>query len=298
MKPSTNVVSRLGHWSAFIASFLLVTGLLAACEAIQAPEDIIFDNPVDPGGDVFVPPTTTITSGPADGSTVNTDLVTFTWDGNANATLFQVRITGIGWPGTWGQWGPQRSFALGNLDEMDYTFEVRSGYPTDSGDPVFIDDTPESVTFTVDAMQGPALRMTPTRQQQSINATFPIDIVAEDVTDLTMTQIRIAFDSNLLQYADNYTFGSFLTSNGGDVLQFTPYVDQGAGIMEFNFGIAGASPPGVSGTGVILTVYFRAINSGTANIGFRFADTFLRNHLNSGIPISTSDLRGALVIIP
>ncbi len=302
MKLSNAVVLRPGSWPAFVASLLMVSGLLVTCDAMNPVEDINFENPVDPGADpgIFVQPDTRITGGPGDGSTINTNEVTFTWDANDDerAMLFQVRITGVGWPDTWCDWGGERSLFIGNLDETDYTFEVRSGLDSDSGIPDYPDETPESRTFTVDAMQGPALRMTPTYQVQDINNTFSVDIVAEDVTDLTMIQIQIIFDPNLLQYADNYAFAPFLTSNGGSILNFNPEVDQGAGIVEFNFGIAGASPPGVSGTGVILTVHFRATNSGTASIGFRFANTHLRNHLNNGIPISTSDLRGALVIIP
>lgn len=300
MKSSNAVVLRPGTWPAFVASLLMVSGLLVACDAMNPVENVTFENPIDPGADpgIFVQPDTRITGGPGDGSTINTNEVTFTWDANDDerAMLFQVRITGVGWPDTWSDWGGERSLFLGNLDETDYTFEVRSGLDPGSGDPKHQDETPESRTFTVDAMQGPALRMTPTYQVQDINNAFSVNIVAEDISDLTMAQIRIIFNSNLLQY-DNYTYGALLTSNGGNPMQFDPDIDQNAGFVEFSFGIAGGSPLGVSGTGVILTVHFRAINSGAANIDFRFADTLLRNYLNDPILISTLDLRGALVII-
>lgn len=305
MKSSNAVVLRPGTWPAFVASLLMVSGLLVACDAMNPVENVTFENPIDPGADpgIFVVPDTRITGGPGNDDTVYSNEVTFTWDANEDerAMLFQVRITGVGWPDTWSDWDGERSLFLGNLDETDYTFEVRSGLDPGSGDPKHQDDTPASVSFNVDAMQGPALRMTPTYQVQDINNTFSVDIVAEDISDLTMAQIRIIFNSNLLQY-DNYTYGSFLSSNGGDPLGWpNPEVDQNAGFVEISFGItkliAGASSPGVSGTGVILTVHFRAINSGAANIDFRFADTLLRNYLNDPILISTSDLRGALVII-
>ncbi len=300
MKSSTTAALRPGPWPAFVASLLMVSGLLFACDAMNPVEEITFKNPVDPGADpgIFVVPDTRITGGPGNDDTVFSNEVTFTWDAgdDERAMLFQIRITGVGWPDTWSDWGGERSLFLGNLDETNYIFEVRCGLDPGSGDPEHQDDTPASVSFNVDAMQGPALRMTPTRQVLDINNTFSVDIVAEDVSDLTMAQIRITFDSNLLQY-DNYSYGSLLTSNGGNPMQFDPDIDQNAGFVEFSFGIAGGSPLGVSGTGVILTINFRATNSGAANIGFRFADTLLRNSLNAPIPISTSDLRGALVII-
>jgi len=293
-------VPKPGLWPASVAVLLLVTGFLTACEhftdALSPVEPPEFENPIDPGGSEFVPPTTMITEGPSDGSTVTTDQVAFTWQGNENATLFQVRITGGEWDGSWSSWSGMQSLTLDFLDELTYTFEVRSGYPS-SGDPEHVDDTPESRNFTVDAVQGPALRMSPTRIHTPNNTTFDLQIIAEDVSDLTMTRIRIRFNTGFLQYADSYAFGSFLTSNGGSILEFDPFIDNVTGIVELNFGVAGANPPGVSGTGTILTVSFRAVGTGTTDVIFGPANTLLRDHLNQGISITTQDLHGARVII-
>jgi hypothetical protein len=287
-----------GHWPAIFAALILVTVFLAACDALAPVEEITFENPIDPAGSEFVPPTTTITGGPSDGSTVTTNSATFDWTGNKSDMHFRYRMSGGEWAGTgWSPWGTQQSYTMDFLDELSYSFEVQAGYANDPGDPTEVDDTPESRDFTVDAVQGPALRMSPTRIHAPNNTTFDLQIIAEDVTDLTMTKIRIRFNPGFLQYADSYAFGSFLTSNGGSILEFDPFIDNLTGIVELNFGVAGANPPGVTGTGTILTVSFRAVGTGTTDIIFGPANTLLRDHLNQGITITTQDLHGARVII-
>ena len=298
MKPLIKKVPRLGLWPACAAALILITGALTACtEALTPVEEPVIDNPIDPQNPDYDPPTVTITGGPSDGSTVSNDQVTFTWQGNKTNLRFRFRITGGEWDGTWQSWSTQTSYTLDYLDELSYTFEVQSGDANDPDDPVQVSDTTDSRTFTVDAVQGPALRMSPTRTYSSTNSTISLDIVAEDITDLTMTRVRIQFNSSLLQFEGSYSFGSFLTSNGGDVLNFDPYVDNVSGIVEFNFGVAGASPPGVSGTGTILIVDFRATGTGTTDVTFSPTYTLLRNDDNNPITIASSDLYGSRVII-
>ncbi|MCK4771679.1 MAG: hypothetical protein KAT18_02065 [Candidatus Latescibacteria bacterium] len=287
-----------GHWPASVAALLLVTGFLTACDALAPVEEITFENPIDPSGSEFVPPTTTITGGPSDGSTVTTNSATFDWTGNKSDTRFRYRMSGGEWAGTgWSPWGTQQSYTMDFLDELSYSFEVQAGYANDPGDPTEVDDTPESRDFTVNAVTGPALRLSPTRIHSPNNTTFDLQIIAEDVTDLTMSKITIRFNSGMLQYADSYSYGTFLTSNGGSVQYFDPVIDNVSGLLEFNFGIAGGSTAGVSGTGMILTISFRGTSTGTTDVTFGAANTLLRNDDNNPITITPSDLYGARVII-
>jgi hypothetical protein len=112
-----------------------------------------------------------------------------------------------------------------------------------------------------------------------------------------MSKVVIRFNASMIQFTESFTYGTFLTSNGGSVLEFDPVIDNGSGYLEFNFGIAGANPPGVSGTGVILTLQFRGINPGSSDVTFGVTNTLLRNHDNNTITITSSDLYGARVII-
>ena len=80
--------------TAFITGHLLT---ITSCDMIIPPEEESeLDNPRDPDNpDTFEAPETTITSGPADSSTVNTSTVTFEYESNAD--LFQTRLNGSDW---------------------------------------------------------------------------------------------------------------------------------------------------------------------------------------------------------
>jgi len=298
MKTSSHSAVRIGLWSTAIAALLLTAGILAACDALTPPESPIYNNPVDPGGSTFVPPTVTITGGPQTGDTVSTRSVTFTWTGSSNAILFQTRVLGHEWLSDWSPWSEDTSQTLIGLDESQYQFRVRGGIPSSSGDPQsgFISD-PASRTFTVDAIQGPALWLSPVLSLASLNGNFDLNVYAEDVTDLTMVKLRIRFDAGRLQYTTK-SDGPFLLSNGGTLLQFDPIIDNGAGLVEFEMGVAGANPPGVTGTGIIITLTFQAVGTGQTDVTFGLANTLLRDHLNAEITLTSQDLYGARVIVP
>jgi len=283
---------------ALVPIFALSIGVFCSCEDLTdvmgTVEPPVYENPVDPDGNTWVPPSTTITGGPADNSTVTTPAITFTWMGNDNATVFRVRISGGVYPGTWSPWSGNTALTLDLLDELDYTFEVQAGYPSTTGTPEFVDDTPARRSFTVDAVQGPALRISPRVVLINRNDSFNLEIVAEDVTDLTMLNLRLRFDPARLSFTD-LSHGTFLTSNGGSILQFPIEVDDAAGIIDISLGVAGADPPGVTGTGSVMTLHFHSHASGETDVFFDPSLTLLRDHQNQGI--SPQSLVGARVII-
>lgn len=302
-------------WATALLCLVLAGGVLTiagGCGTLlvpEEPEDPVFDNPIDPDSPDHVAPQTSITGGPADGSTVTSSSVTFSWSGNSGATLFQIRITGgvygidwTPWSGMfaneWSPWTSDTSVTLDFLDELTYTFEVSAGYPSNAsgGDPDEWDTTPESRSFTVNAVTGPALRLSPRVTAVSQNGTFDLDIIAEDVTDLAMLNMRIVWNTADIQYSSVWEIGTFLGSNGGDVLNLGTTGEEGTGAWELAIGVAGGSPPGISGTGVIATLHFRAISSGVHTISFVSSSTELRDHLNN--PINPTGLIPARVIVP
>jgi len=302
-------------WVTALLCIMLAGGVLTiagGCGTLlvpEEPEEPVFDNPIDPDSPDHVAPQISITGGPAEGSTVTSSSVTFSWSGNTGATLFQIRVTGgaygIGWTpwsgmfsNEWSPWTSDTSVTLDFLDELNYTFEVTAGYPSDAGggDPDEWDTTPESRTFTVNALTGPALRLSPRITSVSQNVTFDLDIIAEDVTDLTMLNMRIVWNTANIQYASGWEVGSFLGSNGGDILNLGTTGEEGAGAWDLAIGVAGGNPPGVTGTGVIATLHFRAVSSGVHTIAFVSSGTELRDHLNN--PINPTGLISARVIVP
>ena len=96
---STKERRPLRLWLAAGGPLVLAVLLAAvtACDQIilpEEPEEPVYDNPVDPDSPDFVAPQTTITDGPAEGSTISTNSATFTWQGNLSGMLFQARLNG------------------------------------------------------------------------------------------------------------------------------------------------------------------------------------------------------------
>ncbi len=267
-----------------IALFLIMGSL--SCDTLllpPEPEEPVYDNPIDPGNPAYVAPQTTITGGPAQGSTISQNSATFTWSGNATGMLFQYRLNAS----QWSPWAGDLSVLLQYLDEAPYTFEVRGAYNPGVGNtPTLIDDTPASRSFTVNAVTGPALRLSPTLTLTSVNDTFDLNLIAEDVSDLMMVSTVIRFNTARQQVV-SLTNGSFLTSTGGSIAVYNTY-DNDAGVIEVNMATATGSPPGVSGTGTVLTIRFRQINAEDGLIWFAAGSSVMRDSDNDPITITAT----------
>jgi hypothetical protein len=285
--------SRSGIRPVALLALLLILGGLAACTAIVPPEpdEPVYDNPQDPDGDDYVAPETTITTGPAEGATVGTSEVSFAWSGNRTGMLFQGRLNGSAWT----PWSHATSITLSYLDEGDYTFEVRAGYPSGTAaDPSDFDETPASRSFTVDAVHGPSLRLSPRAQQVNNGASFQVQLVAEEVSDLMLVTSTLHFDPLHLR-VDSLSEGPFLTSTGGSIASYNGF-DNVAGTIEVNMATATGSPPGVSGSGVVLIITFQVKSIRESTVSFDAALTRLRDHLNQAITINS--LVSTLVVTP
>jgi hypothetical protein len=217
--------------------------------------------------------------------------VTFAWSGNRAGMLFQGRLNGSAWT----PWSNATSIILRYLDEGEYTFEVRAGYPSGTAaDPSDFDDTPATRSFTVDAVAGPSLRMSPLVQQVSVNGTFQVELIAEEVSDLMLITSTLHFNTSHLQVL-SLVEGPFLTSTGGSIASYNGF-DNVAGTIEVNMATATGSPPGVSGSGVVLTINLQVKAIRESSVTFETAVTHLRDHLNQTITVNR--LVSALVVTP
>ena len=103
-----------------------------------------------------------------DGSTLFTNSLTLSWEGNEFASDFSYRLEPldyakiVGIDTAWSEWSIDTSVTLTYLDEGSYNFYVKSRFNIDSEEAV-----PDSVFFLVDAVMGPALRMYPLYQAVS-----------------------------------------------------------------------------------------------------------------------------------
>jgi len=130
------------------------------------------------------------------------------------------------------------------------------------------EDSAAMVTYTIDDIHGPALRLYPRYQEVANGSTFTLEVILEEVENVFAVLVALAFDTAKLQVTQIgvYEDGtSLLKQNGGVVIPFSAY-DNGSGTAKIEVAIATGVPPGVSGTGPIALVTFRAMQAGQAFI--------------------------------
>ena len=97
--------------------------------------------------------------------------------------------------------------------------------------------------------------------------TFTLDIRAENVTDLAGWQFDIAFDPAALE-AINMTEGDFLKTDGGTTFFQSGTIDNAAGKIT-GLSAARLSAEGVTGTGTLLQVRFKAKSGGETELALQ-----------------------------
>ena len=120
--------------------------------------------------------------------------------------------------------------------------------------------------------------------------TFTLDIRAENITDLAGWQFDIVFDSTLLE-AVSVNEGDFLKQNGASTFFQGGSIDNAAGKIG-GLSAARLSTQGVSGTGVLLQVRFKAKSTGETELAlrnFEFAAS-----TGDGIPVVPHEIRIAI----
>lgn len=243
--------------------------LLAGCA-----EELVPGNPFDPENPDYIPPVVTITSGPVEGEVVNIPTVTFIWEGNETAMLFRYKFDDKNWSG----WVSATTKTLEYIDEGDHQFRLQSKYTTG--------DTSEvvEVSFVVDAIIGPSLRLYQLYTSGTKNQQFSLDIMAEELTGVSGAEIDVEFDINHLAL-DSVWVGDFFSSNGGQTISFDS-LNVSSGDVSIDIGTLGGDPVYVNGTGVIVTLYFTPFRSGQTIVSFQESST-LRDPDNALIDISS-----------
>ena len=97
--------------------------------------------------------------------------------------------------------------------------------------------------------------------------TFTLDIRAENITDLAGWQFDIAFDSTVLE-AINVSEGDFLKADGGTTFFQGGSIDNAAGKIT-GLSAARLSTQGVTGTGVLVRVRFKAKSAGETELALQ-----------------------------
>ena len=155
------------------------TLILVCIVSCESPDSVLEGNSFDPNDPSYQPPETTIVGGPEVGEIVGDADVAFSWNGNEGVTEYSYRLDEAARPdqGVWSGWAPATSATFELLNEGDYTFSVKARYPTG-----IQEAQPKTRTFTVDAVEGPALMLYPRSQTVQVGETFSVQVMLEDVS--------------------------------------------------------------------------------------------------------------------
>ena len=264
----------LGHRNIFI----LTVGLLLTVSCTESLDDPVQDNPLDPGNPEYIPPSTTILSGPEEGDTLNTPDATFRWRGSLSNSDYSYRLN----DSDWSDWSMDSSVSFRLLDELTHMFEVRTRYG--SGD---TEEPPTSISFTVNAVSGPAYMIQPRLIQVVVGEEFSLELMAEEVTDFAIAEVNFAWDHAVVEligisiYTDST---AFLKSNGGTIINFVD-IDTATGSAVINVGVAAGDPDHVEGTGALFRIRMKAIDSGNTEVQV-LESSSMRNGSNTHITIN------------
>ena len=209
-----------------------------------------------------MPPTVAFTSGPTDGQTIDASGVTFSWEGNELVSEFRYKLDVFDWT----EWSESTSATLSYLDEGDHQLSVQSRYL--NGDTSDV----ASVSFIVDAVAGPALMFYPRRHFAQAGETVTFQILAEEVTDLMMSEIHLEYDPAMLEII-SVSQGSFFQNGQNSIFLYE--INTTAGAIQINTTLLDGDSPAVSGTGDLAELQVKLLQSGSATVSFNGSDAFI-----------------------
>ena len=235
-------------------------------------------NPLDEESSEYVEPETTITVTDLEGSTLDTSTVTIGFEGNDQVIEYSYNLDSAGYS----DWSSSTSVTLEYLDEGLHTFSVKGRYV--SGDE---DETPATVSFTVDAVHGPALIFYPRRHIISSGSTATFQIKAYEVENLMLATINIAYDNTLIEIL-SVIQGDMFTGSGESV-----FINEIAtGSLTIYTMLLGGDTPSVSGTGVLAEITVKSL--GTATLSLDGTQVF-KTHEDRSISIEQT-VNGLVVV--
>ena len=246
---------------------LLFIILFLSCEVVQV-EDLLGD---------FSDENSPITTLNTTDAIYNSSSVSFSWIGNEFANSFSYRLEPLSYIDTvktyisWSEWDTVNMVTLTNLDEGSYNFYIKSRYTIENV------EIPRSVNFTVNAIEGPALRVYPLFQQVSLGESYNVYIYIEDVVDLGGMELHLSYPSS--NESVNLSPGSILSN----APIFFDTINIANGTIEL---IATAEDfTGYSGTGILAKISLTSSISGSVDTLYIQDSSILKNSGNIEIDI-------------
>lgn len=224
--------------------FLVIMTLVGSCIC----GDLERDNPLDPNSPSYVE--TKILSGLADGMVLTTDTLTVIMDTPDNFKRFHYQLDG----------GAEQVVASGtivlpNLDEGQHTISI--WMENDKGKE---DATPVTVTFSVDAIAGPALLLKPKYVRLAAGQTVRVQVMLEELepTDsLTGLCLSLSCDPARVKI-NSVTKETMLAPAGADAFDQQTVTDSTVWLLYKNVGDENVS----TGSGALVTLEVEGVAAG------------------------------------
>jgi len=265
--------------SAFLLTALLITveGCDVLDEILSTPKkpDEVLVNPVDPQSPVYLKPVTTIITKPSATAPLAVAQTTIIVQGNKDAVAFSYKLDNRGWSA----WDPATSVVLTDLDEGRRTFTVRALHR----DRVTIEQNPPSISFTVNAVKGPAIMFVSRRKEVKFGEQFLYYIVAEEIQNVYGAKIVFTYD-NARVLINSIAAGNTVNSIAANAQIFSMQYNNSVRIEMF---FTGNKPVnGISGSDTIATLNCTAFGLGQADFVFITDSVKYRNPNNVDIAIN------------
>ena len=239
----------------YILLFLGLT-LLQACERD-------FNNPFDPDVMDTVEPKASILTGPKNNEEVTASVVQFTWKGNLQNSTFRYKL--VDFHEDWSDWLNTTQVRFNGLADMPYTFLLQERYPTNE-----VQKDTTSVSFVVNAIDGPALLFQASQIEVQNGALFTIKLMADELEDVVLVMATLSFNTDMLSLQSVSNSNGDMTKDA-DAITFvsTPTSEANAnGQVEVVMGRFGDTTEGFTGNASLFELIFLAKDTGNTTLEF------------------------------
>jgi len=233
-------------------------------------------NPIDPTNSEYVPPRVDVFL-PMVHDTLDTSYARIEWKGvGADSLDYQYSFHLDDRP--WSEWLNQESMEYDYLEEGPHSFEIKSKYTLSGAE----QETPYTLPFVVDDIQGPGIMVTPRYQTLSAGNETEIKVWAEEVSSVMGAEISLSYNPGQLEIL-SIEPASFFKGSDGQIIFFSEK-DNVNGTANIVVVTAAGTQPMVSGSGPIAGINFRALSNSIAKIRINSSSRYM-NVNDESLPI-------------
>lgn len=251
----------------------LIVLLIIGCEPS-------LENPFDPDNPDYVDPETTLVSSINDGDLINTSSIVMNWDGNDLSIEYSYKFD----DNNWSDWTENTSVEINYIDEGEHQFSVKSRYENQ-----IEDQSPAELSFTVDAVQGPALRIYPLYSEIQSGQSSSVEIYLEEVDHVRGIEIELNYDPTVVSF-QGYNEDDLLNQFNGEVVVIN---ENQSGSVSITLATIFGDSNGLSGTGSILELSLLGLSPGSTF--FEFSSIVFKDSLNNSITVN--DYENGVVVV-